>query len=319
MVTAGTFMDVSNMPVHNPICERLQTLNTATVSGKRAPHKPLLILVALGEWQRGHRVIRFADIEKRLIRLLKAWAPPIKSAPNATKPWWHLKSDGLWHIHDLERLALSQNIRSYRQSTASFSNDVLAWLDTDTSAIHTIAGLILQQHFLPTTYQSVLDQCGLDIPAPFELESPNQIKDSANAQQRYRAASFRHDVLKAYDYRCAVSGFQITLGGSAIACEAAHIQAHAFNGPDTVDNGLALEPTLHTLFDRGIWSLSDDHRILISQEFSGSDIGLERIRSLSGQRIREPLAGQPKLNVDYIRWHREAERGGIFRAPALPW
>merc|ERR1711879_396617 len=84
-------------------------------------------------------------------------------------------------------------IAAMRQSHAGFTTDVLEWLATDTSAIHTIAGLILQQHFLPSTYQGVLDQCGLDIPAPLELESPNQVKDTANAQQRYRAASFRHD------------------------------------------------------------------------------------------------------------------------------
>jgi len=316
-------MDVSNMPVHNPICDRLQTLNTAIVSGKRAPHKPLLILVALGEWQRGNRRITFAQIEARLVQLLKTWAPPTRGKPQAEMPWWHLMSDGLWQVEQADRLARKASgfptMAALRSSHAGFTADVLEWLDTDPSAIHTIAGLILQQHFLPTTYQSVLDQCGLDIPAPFELESPNQIKDSTNAQQRYRAASFRHDVLKAYDYRCAVSGFQITLGGTPIGCEAAHIQTHALGGPDTVDNGLALEPTLHTLFDRGIWSLSDDRRILVSQEFSGSDIGLERIRSLSGQPIREPLPGQPTLNVEYIKWHREAERGGIFRAPALPW
>jgi len=316
-------MDVSNMPAHNPICDHLQTLKTATVNGKRAPHKPLLILVALGEWQRGNTRITFAHIEARLVQLLKAWAPPTRGKPQAELPYWYLMSDGLWQVEQADRLARKASgfptMAALRLSHAGFTADVLEWLDTDNSAIHTIAGLILQQHFLPTTYQSVLDQCGLDIPAPFELESPSQIKDSTNAQQRYRAASFRHDVLKAYDYRCAVSGFQITLGGVAIGCEAAHIQAHAFDGPDTVDNGLALEPTLHTLFDRGIWSLSDDRRILVSQEFSGSDIGLERIRSLSGQPIREPLPGQPTLNVEYIRWHREAKRGGIFRAPALPW
>lgn len=310
-------------PAQNPICDRLQNLNTAVVKGNRAPHKPLLILVALGEWQRGNKRIAFADIEEKLILLLKVWAPPTRSKPQAELPYWYLMSDGLWQVEQADRLARKASgfptIAAMRQSHAGFTTDVLEWLDTDSSAIHTIAGLILQQHFLPSTYQSVLDQCGLDIPALFELESPNQIKDSTNAQQRYRVASFRHDVLKAYDHRCAVSGFQITLGGSAIACEAAHIQAHAFNGPDTVDNGLALEPTLHVLFDRGIWSISDDHRVLVSQEFTGSDAGLERIRSLSGQRIRDPLPGQPKLNVEYIRWHREAEHGGIFRAPALPW
>ena len=93
---------------------------------------------------------------------------------------------------------------------------------------------------------------------------------------------------------------------------------HAYDGPDTVANGLAIEPTLHKLFDAGAWSLTDDRRVLVSAELTGTDATVERIRGLHGQPLRAPLAGEAEVDIGFLRWHREADQGGVFRLPALP-
>lgn len=85
-----------------------------------------------------------------------------------------------------------------------------------------------------------------------------------------------------------------------------------------VDNGLAIEPTLHKLLDAGAWTLTDDRRVLVSAELTGSDETVSRIRSLHGQPVRSPLPGVPPVSVEYIRWHRDEKLGGVFRHPALP-
>ena len=92
---------------------------------------------------------------------------------------------------------------------------------------------------------------------------------------------------------------------------------HAQGGPATVDNGLVLEPTLHKLFDRGAWSLTDDLRVIVSAEFTGSDEAVQMLRSHHGSRIRPPLPGNPTPDAEYIRWHRDESLGGVFRQPAL--
>jgi putative restriction endonuclease len=125
-------------------------------------------------------------------------------------------------------------------------------------------------------------------------------------------------VLRAYEYRCAASGFRVALGGSYFGCEAAHVRWHACDGPDTVDNGLSLEPTLHKLFDAGAWSLTDDRRIIVSKELTGNDSVVARIRNLHGKPLADPLPGEPRIAVPFIRWHREKGHGGVFRSPALP-
>ena len=74
---------------------------------------------------------------------------------------------------------------------------------------------------------------------------------------------------------------------------------------------------MHTLLDKGAWTLSDKRVVLVSAEFTGSDAAVARLRSFHGQALSDPLPGYDPIGVEYIRWHREPDRGGVFRSPAL--
>jgi len=65
-----------------------------------------------------------------------------------------------------------------------------------------------------------------------------------------------------------------------------------------------------------VWTLSDDRRILVSAQFTGNDETIERIRNRHGQPLHDPITG-PKVDLKFIRWHREPELGGVFRGPSL--
>lgn len=72
-----------------------------------------------------------------------------------------------------------------------------------------------------------------------------------------RDCRFRDSVLRCSSFRCLVTGFGI--GGQPASrlhgiVEAAHIRPVAANGPDEVSNGLALTPTVHKLFDAGLFT-----------------------------------------------------------------
>ena len=53
------------------------------------------------------------------------------------------------------------------------------------------------------------------------------------------------------------------------------------------------------------------------REFSGSDNVIAELRGLHGRPLRAPVPGCPPLSIEAIRWFREADKGGVFRAPAL--
>lgn len=74
-----------------------------------------------------------------------------------------------------------------------------------------------------------------------------------------RDARFREAVLAAYANRCSISGFALGLTSptrSAGVIDAAHIRPVGHSGPDIVANGMPLTPTLHRLFDIGLFTVA---------------------------------------------------------------
>ena len=85
--------------------------------------------------------------------------------------------------------------------------------------------------------------------------------------------------------------------------EAAHIRPVERDGPDIVNNGLALSGTAHWMFDRGLISVADDHRIMVSSRVNDPD-------SVYAMLNRTGLIIPPRRQNDYphprfLRWHRE--------------
>lgn len=82
------------------------------------------------------------------------------------------------------------------------------------------------------------------------------------AARSVRDGAFRAAVQRAYENTCAVTGLKLVNGGGAAEIEAAHIRAVADEGPDAIRNGLALSRTVHWMFDRFLFTLDDDLRIV---------------------------------------------------------
>lgn len=77
---------------------RLARLNTHQRRGKRAPHKPLLLLFALGRVLRDRdRLVRYEEVDRRVGDLMRRFGSP-RSAIRPQYPFRWLLSDGLWEI-----------------------------------------------------------------------------------------------------------------------------------------------------------------------------------------------------------------------------
>jgi putative restriction endonuclease len=282
---------------------------------RRAPHKPLLFLVALARLRQGSGTLTFAEVEDLLRPLLERFAPPGKGAPASQLPYWHLQSDGLWVVDGAEALPRSQSgfpqLGGLRASSGHMPVEVARRLLADPTLAREAVERVLQDHFPESMHEDILDAVGLDLD---DLGAPARAADSAAA----RDPAFRQAVLRAYDHRCAVTGFHVQLRGAHLGLDSAHVRWHSHGGPDLVSNGLALQSTLHKLLDAGAWSLTDDRRILVSQDLTGGDQDLAGLRKLHGAPIRDPLRGFPAVSPAFIRWHREPAHGGIFRQPAMP-
>lgn len=306
------------MSYENQYLESIKRLNVYRRGERRAPHKPLLLLVAIAKLTRGKRSLSYSEAEGCLSPLLSAYAPPVKTRHQPELPYWHLQSDGLWEVKDAESLPLQKGgfprMEALRLTSGKLESGFANSLEENPGLLRATIETLLDRNFPELLHSDILAAIGLRLPEQDRVgEAP-----SFAIEKRRRDPMFRQNVLRAYEHRCAVSGFQAALGGQYFGCEAAHVQWHAYEGPDRVENGFAVEPTLHKLFDVGAWTLTDDRRILVSKELTGTSETVKRVRDLHGISLRSPLSGEPEISVEYIQWHREPAKGGVFRHPALP-
>ena len=231
------------------LLETITKLKVWKQRGQRAPHKPLLLLLALSRIQHNkERLVLFSDIEKDLTEKLIEFGPQRKSY-YPEEPFCRLRTDGLWELTAKRGFqipatgSIQKTILRKEQVKGGLTLDTYNLLKSDQELIEKVASILLKANFPNTIHQDILDAMGLDIEVSQQA--------NANTQKKKRDPKFRGRILQAYNYRCAICGFDVRLGNTPIALEAAHIMWHQAGGPDTENNGLALCSLHHKLLDRG--------------------------------------------------------------------
>lgn len=289
------------------ILEKIRKVNVWKRGEKRAPHKPLLILLALGRVTRGEdRLAPFPDLEQKLRRLLEEFGLPGRSV-HPEYPFWHLQSEGLWEIHGAGNLTrrsgskqpLLSELRAH-EIPGGFPEEIDRAFREDPLLVAQAALTVLQNHFPESLHAEILAAAGLShvlLPQPREEQ-----------------VLFREAVLDAYGHACALCGYDVRLGSAGLGLGAAHICWRPAGGPDHVTNGLALCAIHHRAFDRGAVSLDHDYRILVSNRLSGRT-GLEEwFRSLAGRKAHRPKDDVSAPWGAYLDWHHE----NVFWRSAIP-
>ena len=125
--------------------------------------------------------------------------------------------------------------------------------------------------------------------------------------KKVRERNFQKNVRAAYRNRCAVTRFDLNNGGGRPEVQACHILPVENNGPDVVQNGVALSGTVHWMFDRGLISFTRDRRLLISHNTMP-----EHLRSILEAHRDDPWF-PPESNLqprdDFMEWHRDMKFG----------
>lgn len=128
----------------------------------------------------------------------------------------------------------------------------------------------------------------------------NEVNTEAESQQniqigRIGQSDFRSRVLQAYNYTCALTGKKIAYPSKYnrninYVLDAAHIIPYADGGSFSVNNGIALSPEIHTLYDLGIitfkYNENDDLICVVSHKTGVS--GGDYLKSLDGKKLNLP-------------------------------
>ncbi len=138
--------------------------------------------------------------------------------------------------------------------------------------------------------------------APFAYETERE-RVAHYTSRVVRDRVFRRTVLRAYAERCAVSGLKLINGGGRAEVAAAHIRPVEHNGPDIVNNGIALSGTAHWMFDRGLITFSNDLQIIVSRHVNDVD-GVNSLINKSRHLIG-PILERDRPHPAFLTWHRE--------------
>ena len=292
----------------DPQLYRLLNLKVAKDRKGMAPNKPLLVLAILDLVEAGlvgvdGLVRKDAQLNLRFRSYSPICAPRRGNAIDLNLPFRHLASDGLYaHVGDDERVVHLDPVLLARFRAPRFRQEARR--------------RIVATYFPPDEQVALYAALGMPEPSSDELAAVRQDQAAYKAQlHRGRDARFKVSVISGYHFTCALTGYRLIASKSTyVPLEAAHIHAHARKGPDSPENGLALTPTAHDLFDAGLWTIDDDLRIRVAQSDliesilpGGSHF---KLSDLHGRRLSFSPQATLRPDPTHLAWHRQQHRKG---------
>jgi len=280
--------------------DSLVRLRQHQTDGRRAPHKPLLVLLALGRLDAtGSSSMDWSLVEEQLGRLLAEFGTSSTGgATSVAYPFTRLRADGVWQ---LSRDVPDDKVGPLRESPIEgrFTPDIESELRASPLKLRETARSIVERQFPATIASDILLAAGLNPDVIMGYSGLSTVTDTT----RRRDPSWRQRVVEAWDRSCAFCGFDGALAGAPVGIEAAHIRWFNFDGPDEMTNGLALCSLHHKLLDRGVLGFRDPQTVTVSSTYSATSEQGRQVYDLHGRRL-SPRPGTRLPAEEHVDWHR---------------
>lgn len=312
-------------PNLNKYLNKLTRLNRANTAYGKAPHKPVLILSILELVEKGLVTNNRIYINTDLVAAFQEnWRLLVNTLhqPDFTQPFYYLQSEKvetqqLWLLKPKLGCQINGHIKSVTRLAEvldfGYFSETLYVLLTNPETRNLIKTVLLDTYF-PGTKSHYIQSKAKGEGYIHDLE--NYILNEPEVQYKtikieteedifVRGGLFKKLVPKIYDSTCSFTGMRIesTFGHNFI--DACHIVPFSVSHDDKVNNGIALCPNLHRAFDRGLVSLDNDYRIMISNNVTENENHSYSLKQLEGRKMRLPFGAQYYPSVANLEWHRK--------------
>ncbi|TQI69576.1 putative restriction endonuclease [Gramella sp. Hel_I_59] len=296
----------------------------------RAPHKPILLLSILQLIQDGSIDSNKIFITPELILAFKRnWKQLVDTGhtTNFSLPFFHLKSEPFWYLIPKAggkiSVTKSKSIKSFK-----YLKENLAYAEIDRELYvllqHPISKTLFEQFLLDQYFASTKNQYSekqKTIEESFIENSilnesseiyQNQIsslrerleEDEFEEEIFVRGGLFKRTIPKIYDYTCCISGLKIETSNNVQMVDACHIYPFSLSSDDTVPNGIALSPTMHRAFDRGLITINSDYIVRVSPIVDDQNSEFS-ITQFDGKQIMVPREERWFPSLQSLRWHNK--------------
>lgn len=290
---------------------RLAKLKVDKARGDPAPHKPLLLLVVM---ELAEQLPSFGEIlpltPELAFRFCTYWgvvAHRRKQRPDVRYPFYHLKSDGVWSPLDKDGKPPTER---FLTQYAALPSDFVAFCK-DPASRDKARRILIAKYFRPDERAALYTLVGLPIPTEDQIAQDGAFKSTEDAAKQGREARFRLNIVAAYNYTCALTRYRLmTVTGTSIV-DAAHIHQFSDSRNNDIRNGLALCKNAHWLFDHGLWSLTDDYKVIVAEgRFAEDGPDQKLLSEYHGKKLHLPGDPAQWPNLVHIAWHRNKKFKG---------
>lgn len=285
------------MPSSSHFLSRLNNIVVYKHGDQRAPHKPLYLLYCIAALQQGQpRLQPYEQIAEKLGKALRLFAPRV-AAVHPEYPFWRLQHDGLAIVEvdgPLEFRPSNNDPKvtslKKRKAKGGLTEEDYRLLTGDLEIQSVAVHKLLDGHFPACIHDEILRFFNLKL---------NDLHATDLATER----EFREQVLSAYNYKCALTGFSMSYEGEYPGLEVAHLCWPQVGGNDVLGNGVAMSTLHRKLFHLGLFTINSDYIVQVSSKVQENLDTAFNLGKLHGKVITLPNDPSHKPSRQNLEWH----------------
>lgn len=313
------------------VAEALKTYLYALTHLKRgstrygiAPHKPVLVLTLMELVEKGIVLDNRFEADADLVGLfLENWQLLVSTPHQAdfTQPFYYLQSDKVggepfWHLQAKPGCTINAHIKSVNTLAAVLDYGELR-VELFALIQDLVSRTILQTALLDTyfperkAYYLATKHSGegyLHDLESYILQEPEAkyktIRIDTEEEVFVRSGLFKRHIIQLYQSTCAFTGMRLVSRHGHSFVDACHVVPFSVSHDDRIGNGIALCPNMHRAFDRGLLSVDEEYRIIVSPHFMEDEEHDYSLSKLQGREIIKPEVKDYNPKIENLYWHR---------------
>lgn len=295
-----------------------------------APHKPILLISVVQLIAKGviksNRIFITAEL---ILAFNQNWKLLVETnhIPTFYLPFFHLKNEPFWYLVTKPGkeifLTRSKSIKSFKNlkesvAFAEIDRDLFLLLQEISNQLW-FEHLLLENYFpnSKNVYQrpernyeeekienEILNEPKEEYQIQIQRLKQTLPEDEFEEEVFVRGGIFKKTIPKIYDYTCCITGMRIQSSHNVQMIDACHIYPFSVYNNDHATNGIALSPTLHRAFDRGLVTINPQYIIRISPTLK-EDNSSFTISQFEGHRILLPENAKNYPSPESLSWHNK--------------
>lgn len=290
-----------------------------------APHKPVLVLTLMELVEKGIVTSNRFEANADLVgHFLENWQLLVATPHQAdfSQPFYYLQSDKangvpFWYLVPKPGCTINAHIKSVNTLAQILDHGELH-VDLFALVQDPVSRTVLQTaildtyfperkaHFLAAKHsgEGYLHEVEAYILQEQEAQYKT-IRIDTEEEVFVRNGLFKRHIIQLYQSTCAFTGMRLVSRHGHSFVDACHIVPFSVSHDDRIGNGIALCPNMHRAFDRGLLSVDEEYRIIVSPHFTENEAHEYSLQKLEGKRINGPQSTKYLPQLDKLVWHRE--------------